>query len=122
MARVDAAAHSFTVKIECPPGHDYRSGLFGRARFTTGMRQALVAPAGALVRRGQLTFVYAVTAEGLARLRAVSIGQTTSDLAEIIAGVSPGDALVVNPPAAMTDGVRVKNAPQARADTDGARR
>jgi len=122
VARVDAAAHSFTAKIECPPGHDYRSGLFGRARFTTGTRQALVAPAGALVRRGQLTFVYAVTGEGLARLRAVSIGQTAGDLAEIIAGVSPGDAIVVNPPAAMTDGVRVRNAPQARAGAEGDRR
>ena len=122
VARVDAASHSFTAKIECPPGRDYRSGLFGRARFTTGTRRALVAPAGALVRRGQVTFVYAVTPEGLARLRAVSIGQTTSDLAEIIAGVAAGDALVVNPPAAMTDGVRVKNMPQARAEAAGDRR
>ena len=75
IARVDPASHSFLVKIDLPRAATLRSGLFGRARFAGPTRRALTVPASALVRRGQLTFVYLVDAEQRARLRPVSTGQ-----------------------------------------------
>ena len=63
IARVDPASHSFLVKIDLPASAALRSGLFGRARFAGPARRALTVPASALVRRGQLTFVFVVDAE-----------------------------------------------------------
>lgn len=107
MARIDAASHSFLVKIDLPPGAAPRSGLFGRAQFAGPTRRALSAPTAALINRGQLTFVYLVDAEGRARLRPLSIGASDRDRTEVLAGLQAGDAVVTNPPASLTDGARV---------------
>jgi multidrug efflux pump subunit AcrA (membrane-fusion protein) len=110
IARVDPAFHTFLVKIDLPATPDLRSGLFGRARFPGPVRRGLTVPSSALVRRGQLTFVYAVDAEQRARLRPVSVGTATDSRSEILAGLRDGDAIVVDPDASLTDGARVTGA------------
>ena len=52
------AAAAFLVKIELPTDTRLRSGLFGRAQFSRGERQALLIPRTAVVERGQLQGVY----------------------------------------------------------------
>jgi hypothetical protein len=111
MGRVDSASHSFLVKIDLPSAPGARTGLFGRGRFTSGSRRVLTVPRGSLVTRGQLTFVYAVTADGLARLRAVVTGGAGGDRVEIVAGLADGDAVVVSPPPALADGSRIARRP-----------
>ncbi len=107
IGRLDPTAHSFLVKLDLPPRPSWRSGLFGRARFAASPRQALVVPASSAVRRGQLTFVYTVDADGRARLQPISPGAEADDRIEILAGIREGDRVVVNPPAQLSDGVRV---------------
>jgi RND family efflux transporter MFP subunit len=107
IARLDPASHAFLVKIDLPPGTDLRSGTFGRARFGGPPRQTLTVPASAVVRRGQLTFVFAVDGEQRVHLRAISPGATGGGRVEALAGVSDGDRVVVNPPPALTDGARI---------------
>jgi RND family efflux transporter MFP subunit len=107
IARVDPASHSFIVKVDLPPSRAWRSGAFGRARFATGRRQALVVPSTALIRRGQLTFVYLVDAGERARLRAVSIGTVGASQTEVLAGLQRGDVVVNVPPVTLADGARV---------------
>jgi RND family efflux transporter MFP subunit len=114
IARVDPATHSFAVKVTFDAPAGVRSGLFGRARFTSGARRAVVAPASALVERGQLAFVYAVGQDGLARLRPVTAGQRDGDRVEIVAGLSAGERVVASPPATIADGMRVAAAGSAR--------
>ena len=48
------ASRTFTVKVELPPNAQIRSGLFGRARFARGQRDAVTVPAAALLTRGQM--------------------------------------------------------------------
>jgi hypothetical protein len=67
----------------------------------------LAVPSAALVRRGQLTFVYAVDTHSRARLRAVSPGAATAERTEILAGLHEADRVVVNPPASLADGAPV---------------
>ena len=110
IARIDSASHTFLVKIDLPPTTALRSGLFGRARFPGPTRRALIVPKSALIRRGQLTFVYAVDAEQRARLRPISTGTSNMDRAEVLAGLRDGDAIVTDPPASLTDGARVTGA------------
>jgi multidrug efflux pump subunit AcrA (membrane-fusion protein) len=99
---VDAGTRAFLVKIRLPADTGLRSGMFGRARFSTGSRRALTVPAGALVRRGQVTSVFVVEQE-VARLRLVIVAG-----AEVLAGLSDGDVVIVSPPPALTDGRRVR--------------
>jgi RND family efflux transporter MFP subunit len=123
VARLDPASHSFLVKVEVPADPGVRSGLFGRARFPGPARRALTVPSTAVVRRGQLTFVFTVDAEGIARLRPIMTGTLTGDRVEALAGVQAGDRVVLNPPAALNDGMRVTEARQnATANAAGRRR
>jgi RND family efflux transporter MFP subunit len=107
IARVDPVSHSFVVKIDVPGATAMRSGLFGRARFAGPARQTLTVPASAVVRRGQLTFVFAVDADALAHLRPISSGITDHDRVEVLAGLRSGDTVVTSPPATLSDGARV---------------
>ena len=107
IARVDPAAHSFIVKIDLPAVNGLRSGLFARARFTGSPRTALTVPASAAIRRGQLTFVFAVDSENRARLRAVSPGITDGDRLEILAGLRANDIVITTPPPSLTDGAAI---------------
>jgi multidrug efflux pump subunit AcrA (membrane-fusion protein) len=107
VARIDPAAHSFLVKIDLPAAASMRSGVFGRARFAGPARQAIVIPASAAVRRGQLTFVYTVGADGRAKLQPVSPGAAAGERLEILAGLREGERVVASPPAALADGAAV---------------
>ena len=109
IARLDAESHSFVVKIELPATAGTRTGAYGRAEFDGPTHRALVVPASAMVRRGQLAFVFTVDA-GQARLRQVSPGPTTSAGSEVTAGLSSGDMVIVSPAAALADGARVSTA------------
>ncbi|MES1254573.1 MAG: efflux RND transporter periplasmic adaptor subunit [Acidobacteriota bacterium] len=112
VARMDAASHSFLVKIELPADPALRSGLFGRARFPGPVRRALTVPASAVLRRGQLALLFMVDRDGVARLRPVTTGALATDRVEVLAGVRAGDRVVVNPPSALADGVRVTAIPE----------
>lgn len=107
VSRLDPSRHSFLVKIDIPASVSTRSGAFGRARFTAGARAAITAPASAVIRRGQMTFVFAVDREGLAHLHPVTTGAAAGDRVELLAGVADGEQVVDHPPAGLADGVRV---------------
>jgi RND family efflux transporter MFP subunit len=110
IARVDPASHSFLIKLDLPNAPSLRSGLFGRARFAGARRQTLVIPASAAIRRGQLTFVYAVNADGRAILQPISPGTETDDRIEVLAGIRDGDRVVNDPPPSLSDGSPVTGA------------
>lgn len=104
----DPASRSMTVKLDLPPVAGLRSGMFGRARFTAGERKALLVPAGALLERGQLTGVYVVDGQSVARLRLVTTGQRRGDRVEILSGLNPGEGVVIEGIDRVTDGGRVE--------------
>lgn len=104
---VDAAARAFTVKIDLPAAAGLRSGLFGRAMFEAGSRQAILVPASALVERGQLASVFVIE-QGAARTRLVSPGARREGQVEILAGLSAGETIVAAVPPGLRDGARVE--------------
>jgi HlyD family secretion protein len=99
---VDADTRAFLVKISLPGNSGVRSGMFGRAHFALGPRPALSVPAAAVVRRGQMTSVFVVE-KGIARLRLVNVSGT-----EVLAGLSAGEVVVLNPPPSLSDGRHVR--------------
>lgn len=110
IARLDPASHTFVAKIEVPASEQLRPGSFGRARFRGVTRQALSVPSDAVIKRGQLTFVFVPDADRIARLRAVSLGSTLDGRTEVTAGLEEGTAVVTAPPPALTDGRRLQGA------------
>ena len=101
---IESASHAFLVKIDLAPHPRLRSGMFARARFSNGARQALTVPDSAIVRQGQLATVFVVTGEGRARMRVVRTGDVSADRVEIVAGVARGEQVIVGPPPSLRDG------------------
>jgi multidrug efflux pump subunit AcrA (membrane-fusion protein) len=104
----DAASRSYIVKIDLPATSLLRSGLYGKARFTTGQKQALTIPQKAIVQQGQLAGVYVVDESGIAHLRFIKTGKMHGDQIEVLSGISDGDRVVVEGLANLSDGSRVQ--------------
>jgi hypothetical protein len=58
------------------------------------------------MRRGQLELVYVVEGER-ARLRLVTLGRARDGFLEVLSGLNPGDAVVVQAQQIAEDGARV---------------
>lgn len=108
----DPNSRSYIVKVGVPNrvGAQLRSGIYGKARFISGQRQALVIPKTAISQRGQLTGVFVVDQSGLARLRLIKTGRPFGDNVEILSGLNAGELIVINGPATIQDGTRVRDA------------
>jgi len=119
---LDPGSHAFLVKIVLPDGAGVRSGMFGRARFEGPAHQALVVPAAAVIRRGQLTSVFVTDSGNRARLRLVNAAGTVDGLVEISAGLDAGETVVVSPPPTLQDGMPVRTRAAARPTTPVSRR
>jgi multidrug efflux pump subunit AcrA (membrane-fusion protein) len=78
------------------------------ARFGAGQKQAILVPRKSIVERGQLTGVFAVDDNGIARLRLVKTGKSYGDRVEILSGLGEGERIVVDGVANVNDGSRVQ--------------
>ncbi len=71
-------------------------------------RQArLIIPKGALITREGRAYSFLVTGNRV-KLVPVTLGLTMNDLVEVAGGLKEGDRVVLNPPASLKDGARVK--------------
>jgi multidrug efflux system membrane fusion protein len=93
----DPASRTFTVKIDLPTDRQVRTGLFGRARFPLGERQAIMVPQTALLHRGQLDAIYVVGKDEIASLRYVTLGRPSGNDIEVLSGLSSGERVVAQP-------------------------
>lgn len=105
----DPASRSHTVKIDLPARPALRSGSFGRARFSSGQKQAITIPQRAITERGQLVSVFVVDDSGMARLRLIKTGKAYGDRVEVLTGLSDGERIVVDRVEAVSDGSRVES-------------
>jgi multidrug efflux system membrane fusion protein len=78
-----------------------------RMRLDT-IKQAIVVPVAAIQRGPQGTFVYLVTEEQTAAMRKVRLGQTQEGRTVVIAGLEPGDLVVVDGADRLREGAKVE--------------
>jgi multidrug efflux pump subunit AcrA (membrane-fusion protein) len=104
----DPLSRSYTVKIDLPERQDLRSGVYGKALFTSGRRQAIVIPRKAVTYRGQLAGVFVVDDAGVARLRLIKTGKTYGENVEALSGLNDGERVVVDGVADVKDGARIQ--------------
>jgi RND family efflux transporter MFP subunit len=93
----DPASRSFVVKIDLPVDARLRAGLFGRAHFLRGHREALLIPRAATVQRGQLNGVFVIGSDGVALLRYLTLGSPENDQVEVLSGLQTGEKIIAAP-------------------------
>ena len=103
---IDPATRTLTTKIDLPDLPGLRAGMFGRAAFASGEREAVLVPQSAVLERGQIRSVHVVQGD-TARLRFVTLGEAQGDRREILSGLTVGERIIVAPPPLLSDGGRV---------------
>ncbi len=110
----DAASRSFLVKIGMPSDPALRSGLFGRAQFSRGVRPSLLIPRTAVVERGQLQGIYVLDQNKIASLRYITLGKSSGGQVEVLAGLQAGETLVADPGSRELSGKKIESRQESR--------
>jgi hypothetical protein len=71
--------------------------MFARASLAIGSERVITVPAAAVQDVGQLQTVRVVSG-GSVTLRQVSLGRRLGDRFQVLAGLNPGDQVLVEPP------------------------
>lgn len=107
----DPTTHSFRVLVELPADdHGVFPGTLVKVIFVSGEEERLLVPAAAVVRRGELTGVYVVDAQGRISLRYLRLGTPVADGVPVLAGLAAGEAVATDPIAA---GIAYRQQPAA---------
>ena len=96
----------FTAALPVSPKLGDRFRVEGRIQ-TWHSNRVLQVPVGALFRRGTHWKCFTI-ADGTARLQDVTVGHQNGQTAEILNGLSEGEAVIVHPPDAVREGLRVQ--------------
>jgi RND family efflux transporter MFP subunit len=101
----DAASHNATVRVDLPAGTSAAPGQFARVQLPVnagagGDGTRMTVPRRAVVVRSEVTAVYVVDSQGRARLRQVRLGKEQGDQVEVLAGLSKGERVALEPTAA----------------------
>lgn len=99
----DMTSRTIRVKYDLPAATDLRAGLFGRVAIPLTTVKSLRVPANAVLRRGQLEYVFVLQA-GKARLRLVKTGAVLGGEVELISGLEPGERIATEEVGKLADG------------------
>ncbi len=95
----DPQTHTFMVKVDLPKTVGLKAGMFGRLPLDKGLTQTILVPSTAVVERGELTSLFVVGEDRIARLRWVKLGRHFEGQVEILSGLKEGERV-------LTDGSR----------------
>ncbi|MBI3890516.1 MAG: efflux RND transporter periplasmic adaptor subunit [Candidatus Wallbacteria bacterium] len=104
----ESAAHTFLARVPLDAAHGVRSGLYGTLLLEAGSRPALLVPAAALTRRGQLERLFVAGPDGVARMRLVRVGRLLGPDLEILSGLGAGETVVTSGADRALDPCRVE--------------
>ncbi len=99
----DPSSRTVRAKLDLPTAAGLRAGQFGRLAVPVSEGAFLFVPPRALVRRGQLEILF-VAMEGKVQMRLVRTGKQTAEAIEILAGLAPGETVVVEGAGLLRDG------------------
>ncbi len=92
----DSQTHTFTVKVDLPAEPGLKTGMFGRFQLNKGTNKTILVPWTAVIARGELTSVFAVGSDQIARLRWVKVGRQFDQQVEILSGVNIGESVLLD--------------------------
>ncbi|NPB05226.1 MAG: efflux RND transporter periplasmic adaptor subunit [Aquificae bacterium] len=110
--QVDPMSRSFMVKVSLPEG--CKKVVSGKSVYVavpeTKKEKVILIPKSAIFKWGDFTGVFVVDENGIIRLRFVRVGATYGDKVEILAGLKPGEVIVVEGVERACDGCKVASA------------
>lgn len=110
-SRVDPVSRSMTVRAVVPnPDGALKPGMFLNVRLARDARDALMIPEAALMPEQSRQFLFVVE-NGRAVRREVRIGRREPGRVEIVAGLEPGERVVVEGTQKMREGAEVRELP-----------
>jgi len=112
---IDAGSRTLLTElaVENPQG-DILSGSYAQVRFVDdAVSSVLTLSANTLLFRLEGARVGVVGADGVVELRAVKLGRDFGQTVEVLDGIAATDRVIVNPPDALTDGLKVNVAEPA---------
>lgn len=105
---VDPMSRSFMVKVSLPDKCRVVSGQSVYVEVPeTKKQKVILIPKTAVFKWGDFTGVYVVDKKGVIHLRFVRLGLTYGDKVEVLAGLEPGDVIVVEGVNKACDGCKV---------------
>jgi membrane fusion protein (multidrug efflux system) len=107
-SRIDAVSRSVIVRAVVPnPDGELKPGMFLNVRLARDERDALMIPEAALMPEQSRQFLYVVE-DGRASRREVRIGRREPGRVEVIAGLKPGERVVVEGTQKVREGGAVR--------------
>jgi RND family efflux transporter MFP subunit len=103
--QADPATRLVEVEVGFPPTAGLIPGTLATVQVAVAQRESVVQVPRAAVREGQ---VWVVAADGTATRRSVQVGLQSRDQVEVVAGLQPGEQVVVEGGALLSDGARVR--------------
>lgn len=85
------------------------SGMYATVLYEHGTKPMIMVPETALIQKGQLVGLYAVSQTGNALLRWVKTGKTYDDSIEILSGLTDGESYIQTSNGKLFDGALVEN-------------
>jgi multidrug efflux pump subunit AcrA (membrane-fusion protein) len=109
---LDEASRTLRVEVFVPGGDVVLPGAFVYVTLHVPREQpAPVVPASALIVRKEGTLVAKVDTGGLVTLVPVAVGRDFGKELELLDGVAPGEAVIVQPPDTLETGAQVEIVP-----------
>lgn len=93
---------TFRVRLDLPGGTSgLLPGMFVMVGIVTGEEPSLLVPEQAVVERGEVTGVYVLDPDGRTLFRQVRLGRRQDGMLQVLAGLSEGEAVSLEPDLAM---------------------
>lgn len=82
-------------------------GMFGRSQLHLGSETLPVVPNSSLLTRGGLEGVFVLDEENRARFRWLRLGRQTHSVTQVVAGLTEGETVLLDPPKKLPEGALV---------------
>jgi len=107
--QVDPLTRTFTIKMDLNENpRSLSGGMYAKVRIPTGKKPGLFIPLDAVISRGDMSGVYAVSEDGIVTLRFVKTGKSSEGKIEILSGLSEGEKIIVRGIEKAVDGGKVE--------------
>jgi RND family efflux transporter MFP subunit len=107
VAASDVRTHSFIVKIDIPAEKGLITGMYGKAFFSIGRREALLVPKSAIVEMSGISGVYVVSPAGTAVFQMVQPGDVHGNEVEVVSGLKQGDRVIADKHLGRIEGKKI---------------
>ncbi len=116
---IDPRSRTFRAELDIPnPDGSLVPGLYVKVGFQLPSKGYLEVPAAALLFRPSGPAVAVVAADGIVHFSPVAIGRDDGNVVELSSGVAPGERVVLNLSAQVTEGSKVRVINPGRAGAD----